>query len=149
MLVEEFRRLVLRRGAKGIIGLQRVFKICDDDGSGALNRSEFLKALRQYKMEVTDEQVNLMFNIFDGDRSGTINFDEFIFVIRGEMNEKRKALVNAAFEVLDKDKSGLIEVEDIIGKYNARNHPAVKECRKTEEEVLEEFLQTFEMHHNN
>jgi hypothetical protein len=43
----------------------------------------------------------------------------------------------------------LIEVEDIIGTYNAKNHPAVKECRKTEDEVLEEFLQTFEMHHNN
>ena len=43
----------------------------------------------------------------------------------------------------------MIEVEDIIGTYNAKNHPAVKECRKTEDEVLEEFLQTFEMHHNN
>jgi Ca2+-binding EF-hand superfamily protein len=45
----------MKRGAKGIIGLQRVFKICDDDNSGALSRSEFLKALREYKMEVTDE----------------------------------------------------------------------------------------------
>lgn len=55
MLVEEFKRLVMKRGAKGIIGLQRVFKICDDDSSGALSRTEFLKALREYKMEVTDE----------------------------------------------------------------------------------------------
>jgi calcyphosin len=139
----------MKRGAKGIIGLQRVFKICDDDNSGHLNRTEFFKALREYKLEVTDEQVNLMFNIFDGDRSGSINFDEFLFVIAGQMNEKRKALVEAAFKILDKDNIGLIDVEDIIGTYNAKSHPAVLDGRKTEEDVLEEFLQTFEMHHNN
>lgn len=81
-----------------------------------------------------------MFNIFDGDRSGTIKFDEFVYVLKGEMNQRRKDLVEAAFQTLDKDNSGLIEVEDIIGTYNAKNHPAVKECRKTEDEVLEEFL---------
>ena len=92
-LIEEFKRLIMKRGAKGIIGLQRVFKICDDDKSGNLNRPEFFKALREYKMEVTDEQVNLMFNVFDGDRSGNITYDEFLYVIKGEMSEKRKALV--------------------------------------------------------
>tara|TARA_B110000305_G_C19347066_1_gene592300 strand:+ start:536 stop:691 length:156 start_codon:yes stop_codon:yes gene_type:complete len=50
-----FRLAVMKRGAKGIIGLQRVFKICDDDESGALNRAEFSKALRQYKIEISDE----------------------------------------------------------------------------------------------
>ena len=46
----------MKRGAKGIIGLQRVFKICDDNDSGALDRAEFHKALKQYKIEITDEQ---------------------------------------------------------------------------------------------
>ena len=63
---------------------------------------------------------------------------------KGELNENRLALVERAFEKLDRDKSGKIEVEDIIGIYNAKNHPAVLECRKTENEVLEEFLSTFE-----
>ena len=51
-LVDQIRRLILKRGAKGIIGLQRLFKICDDDESGALSRSEFTKALRQFKLEI-------------------------------------------------------------------------------------------------
>lgn len=85
-----------------------------------------------------------MFNVFDGDRNGSIKFDEFLRVIKGELNENRLALVERAFEKLDRDKSGKIEVEDIIGIYNAKNHPAVLECRKTENEVLEEFLSTFE-----
>ena len=45
-LLDQLRRNVIKRGAKGIIGLQRVFKICDDDNSGELNRSEFFKAMK-------------------------------------------------------------------------------------------------------
>ena len=55
-LLTMFRLTVMKRGAKGIIGLQRVFKICDDNDSGALDRAEFHKALKQYKIEITDEQ---------------------------------------------------------------------------------------------
>ena len=54
-----------------------------------------------------------------------------------------------AFKKLDKDSSGTLEVSDIIGTYDAKKHPAVLQGRKTEKEVLEEFLSTFEQHHNN
>jgi len=36
-LVDIFRKKVLQRGARGIIGLQRVFKNIDDDGSKSLS----------------------------------------------------------------------------------------------------------------
>ena len=39
-----------------------------------------------------------------------------------------------------------MDYEDIKDVYNASRHPAVLEGRKTEREVLEEFLSTFEMH---
>jgi len=33
------------------------------------------------------------------------------------------------------------------GYYNAKSHPDVKNGRRTEEEILGEFLDTFEQHH--
>lgn len=39
-------------------------------------------------------------------------------------------------------------MNDIKGVYNARNHPDVKSGKRTEDEILGEFLETFEMHHN-
>lgn len=48
--------------------------------------------------------------------------------------------------MLDKDGSGEINYKDICKTYNAEQHPAVLEGRKTERQVLEEFLSTFEMH---
>lgn len=66
----------------------------------------------------------------------------------GEMNPFRKQLVRKAFEKLDKNSNGLIELDDIKGVYNAKFHPEVKAGKKTEDEVLYEFLDTFELHHS-
>lgn len=64
------------------------------------------------------------------------------------MSPFRKGYVKKAFEKLDKNGNGIIEIEDIKGTYNAKQHPDVKTGKKTEEEVLSEFLDTFELHHS-
>ncbi len=53
-----------------------------------------------------------------------------------------------AFTKLDKNGNGIIEIDDIKGTYNAKNHPDVKMGKKTEEEILSEFLDTFELHYS-
>src|SRR6185312_11702676 len=45
-------------------------------------------------------------------------------------------------------KSGVLDLSDIKGVYNAKFHPDVKSGKKTEDEVLGEFLETFEIHHS-
>ena len=55
-----------------MIGLQRVFKIMDDDGSKSLSKQEFEKACRDFKLEITSEDISLMFSAFDLNRDGTI-----------------------------------------------------------------------------
>jgi Ca2+-binding EF-hand superfamily protein len=66
----------------------------------------------------------------------------------GEMNNTRKALVRRAFDKCDKNGNGIIELDDIKGVYNAKLHPDVKAGKKTEDEVLSEFIDTFELHHS-
>ena len=148
-LVKVFRQKILSRGAKGIIGLQRIFKIMDDDNSKSLNRQEFEKACREFKMQMTSEDMGILFAAFDINRDGTIQYDEFLRIIRGELNANRKALVEKAFRVLDRDGSGMLEIQDITSVYNASRHPAVLEGRKTDSQVLGEFLETFETNHAN
>ena len=48
-------------------------------------------------------------------------------------------------QILDKDKSGIIEVNDIAAAYNGKKHPDVIAGKKTEEDVLREFLDTFDV----
>lgn len=62
------------------------------------------------------------------------------------MNDFRKALTQRAFKIMDKDGSGILDIEDIRQKYNAKSHPKVISGEKTEDEILGEFLDTFEDH---
>ena len=53
-------------------------------------------------------------------------------------------MVDRAFEVLDKDGSGQISVKDIKHLYDVTKHKDFIEGTKTKEEVIEEFLNSFD-----
>jgi len=143
-LMAAFRESLKSRGASGIFGLQRKFRIMDDDNSKSISLVEFTKAATEHTMNWTPGQVKLVFDFFDRDKSGSISFDEFIQGVRGQLNERRQQLVLQAFAILDADKSGIIELNDIKAKYDASKHPDVIAGRRTNDEVLREFLDTFD-----
>lgn len=63
------------------------------------------------------------------------------------MNDFRKKLVHQAFKKFDKDGNGQIDIHDLKGVYSGKKHPDVLQGKKTEEQVLNEWLETFESHH--
>ncbi len=148
-IFEKCKQRLLARGGKGIIGLARQFKIFDDNNNKTLEYEEFLKACKNYKVDVSTNELKVLFNLFDTDGSGTVNYDEFLREIRGEMNTKRKNITLKAFKKIDKDGSGIIEINDIKALYNCKDHPDVKSGKKSEEDVYAEFLETFEMNHQS
>lgn len=145
--MEKFREVMRSRGARGIFGLKRIFKIMDDDNSGYLDRQEFNKALKDYRVGVTQEEGSRLYGLFDLNGDGQISYDELLRGVVGEMNSARKALVKKAFIKIDRNGNGIVEVDDLKGVYNAKHHPDVKLGKKTEEEVLADFLDTFELHY--
>lgn len=147
-LAEALKNKLATRGARGLIGLQRQFKIMDDDNSKSLDKSEFNKAMQDFAVGFTPRQCGDLFDYFDVDNGGTISYDEFLRAVRGPMNMTRKKVVAQAFKKLDKDGNGWIDINDLRGVYNAKKHPDVIAGKKSEDDILKEFLQTFEMAHS-
>jgi len=145
-LLEHIRKKIAARGARGIAGIGRKFKIADDNNSKALDVEEFKKAMHDFRIGLQPNQVQVAFGIFDRDGSGEISYDEFLRSVRGEMNAARVALCKKAYAIMDTDKSGQLDLNDIRQTYNAKQHPDVKSGKKQEDEVLAEFLDTFEDH---
>jgi len=144
----KFREAVARRGVRGIMSLRRSFMIADDNNDKTIDVNEFKKLIHDYRIPVEDKDLKNLFNEFDSDKSGSISYDEFLRGVCGEMNDFRLALAKRAFKIMDKDGSGQIDINDLRGVYNAKFHPDVKSGKKTEDEVLAEFLDTFEYHFN-
>jgi Ca2+-binding EF-hand superfamily protein len=105
----------------------------DDNNSKSLDLNEFRKAMRDFKIDLTDEHIGIVFNAFDLNRDGSIDYNEFLRIIRGDLSPGRLSLVKRAFEKLDRDGSGVVDINDIRGVYNAAKHPDVLSGKKSED----------------
>ena len=144
-IVQKLKKEMEAHGSFGFIGLQRKFRIMDDDGSKSVSMSEFKKAMKELNMKLTDGELRQLFDYFDADRSGSMSFEEFIQGVRDPLNERRLRLVQVAFSRLDKDGGGIVDAEEIASLYDASKHPEVLAGRSTPQQVMTTFLDTFDV----
>lgn len=88
-----------------------------------------------------------MFDLFDENKDGCLDYDEFLYKIRGEISAARMEAVESAFNKLDVDGTGNVDINVVKAGYDAKSHPDVVNGKRTEQNVLCEYLETFEAHH--
>ena len=138
VIIARVKTSLKAHGAHGFVGLQRKFRIMDDDNDRGISLSEFKKGMKELKMDLSESELRLLFDYFDFDGSSRIDFEELIQGVRDPLNARRVSLVKLAFKKLDKDGSGIVDAVDIASVYNASKHPEVIAGRKTSEQVLKE-----------
>jgi len=85
-----------------------------------------------------------LFKYYDVDGDEQINFEEFMRGLRDPLTERREAMVWRAFALMDRDGSGKIEGKDISHLYDVSQHRDFIEGTKTKEEIVAEFLNSFD-----
>ena len=81
---------------------------------------------------------------YDVDGDGNVTYEEFLRGLRDELTERRAAMVKKAFLIMDRDGSGTITVGDIAHMYDVTCHKDFIEGTKTKEEIIGEFLDSFD-----
>ncbi|XP_077549314.1 calcyphosin-like protein isoform X1 [Haemaphysalis longicornis] len=142
--IEKLRHQCLQRGAHGIKGLARQFRIMDDSGDKKLDREEFTKGLQDFKVFLSPAEVDALFKELDRDGNGTISFNEFLQALRPPMSAARLERITQAFHKMDKSGDGIITIHDLKGVYNARQHPKYQNGELTEDQVFLLFLKNFD-----
>lgn len=80
--IEKLRFTCLSRGASGINGLGRQFRVMDDDGNRQISKEEFIKGCKDFGANLSNEEVDTLFREIDRDGSGSLIFDEFLEALR-------------------------------------------------------------------
>lgn len=142
--LEKLRLKCLERGARGIRGLGRAFRIMDNDGNRSLSLEEFKKGVKDYGLSLDDELLNQLFAQLDKDGSGSLDFEEFIQALRAT-SEARNDVINKAFQIADINGDGVIDSNDLKTVFNAKNHPKYISGEWDETQVYKAFLDQFDI----
>ena len=147
-LLGHLRSILTQRGYSGIMSMRRTFMIIDENSNKKITFDEFEKLFKKYRYDLSPEEINNLFNYFDKDGSGFIDYDKFINGICGNLNKFRKDVLKQVFIKLDDDEKGYITVGQMRKEYNPKEHPLVRQGKRTEDEILAEFLDVLEYHFN-
>ena len=139
---------IRQRGSRGILGMRRCFMIYDEDNTRVLTFDNFNKYVSSFLIPLTRNQASALFKLYDRQNSGEINYDSLVNDLMGKFSESRRNIVNTAFNKLDKGRKGVLNMNVIRGGFNPSGHPDVIAGKKTEQEVLAEFLDNFDYHFN-
>ena len=110
LILRRIRQRLAPRGVKSLIGLNRQFKAMDLKNDGMVTLRDFIRSLKDYHIEITEQDIHLLMVAFAKKGSEGINYNDFMKSLLGTMNESRQKLVNSVFANLDKDKDGIIDV---------------------------------------
>ena len=89
-IMRKLKKTLAKRGAKGLAGLARRFKIMDEDHSGELDVVEFKNAMRETKAGITNDEAEALFGSFDNDKTGSITYNEFLQAVGGAQYPKKE-----------------------------------------------------------
>lgn len=134
----------LKKRAGSISKLAKTFFVMDTDRSGKLDADEFEACLQKAGLFLSKQEAQALLKHFDLDGDRKVSCNEFLLQLREELNERRGTMVARCFAVLDRDGSGVLNSADLKGVYCAKEHPDVIAGKKTEDQVLAEFLNNFE-----
>ena len=110
----------------------------------AITYEDLLLSIKEAKIELNDIDVRDFFTLLDLTEKNKVSTEEILRLLRGFLSERRKMLIIEKFAKIDIDRKGYAEINLIKSLFNPNAHPDVLMNKKSEGEVFEEFIFTFD-----
>ena len=146
--IDVFRETLSAKGIKTIINLLNQFKQYDRKGNKEISYQDFEEILNSnLNLHITEKDIKALFSDFS--ENSKLNYSNFISsLIENSLNQRRENIVKEAFNRIDTEKCGIVNLSDVKSLFNSKNSPLVKEGDVTEEDFYNNFMETFQTHHN-
>ena len=147
-ILVHLRSIMTQRGYIGIMSMRRTFMLVDENSTKEISFDEFEKIFKTYRYDLSETEINNLFNYFDKEGNGYIKYEEFLNELCNNLNQFRKDILKQVFNKLDEKEKGFITVGIIRHEYNPKGNPLVRQGKRSEDEILAEFLDVLEYHFN-
>ena len=145
--IDVFRETLAAKGITTVINFLNQLRQYDRKGTKELNFQDFFEILNNLNLHITEKDAKLLFSDFS--ENSKINYGKFLSaLIDNSLNERRQNIVKDAFQRIDTENCGIVNLSDVKSLFNSKNSPLVKEGYVTEEEFYNNFMETFQTHHN-
>ena len=141
----KLRNILKCRGIKGIFGFQRMLKLLDKDNTHTLTQEQIQNLSDSYRLSLSPPEIAMLIANFSQPNTQTLNTDTLLQALIGQLSPFRINLIKQVFASIDVNGSGYISSNDIKSLFNAARHPEVVSNKRTEDEVLGEWLDNFEI----
>jgi len=148
LLLEGIRNRFLKLGVSSVTDINRIFQEMDSGNKdGLLNKDEFVQGM--CRLGMSDNEASFIFDAFNYEGRGVIDPDAFCYLVKGGLNERRKKVVHQAFRSLDRSHDGVISIDDLEKAFDVARVVDVMCGAKTKEQMMAEFLSTFDTIHRD
>jgi Ca2+-binding EF-hand superfamily protein len=139
------RQRIVERGAVGIKGLGRLFRIADDNYNGKLDlRNELPKLIGDIGIILNKTELNELVRLLDIGGNGEISYDEFLYQMAPPLSEERIVWINKAFDKLDVDGSGQVSIQDLQAVHNPQSSELVRMGKTTANAIFANLLKSYD-----
>ncbi len=139
-LINTLRSILLSRGTKSLFIIEKMLSMYDNNHTGKVEYNSFEKIIEIYKLPLNKAEISQIFKCFDEKNTGLIQYDNLIKTIVGNMPNNREFLIKQVYNnLILNENNNEVSISNLKNIYNASRHPEVIACKKTIDEIKNEF----------
>jgi Ca2+-binding EF-hand superfamily protein len=144
-LMSRIRQRIVERGAVGIKGIGRLFRIADDNRDQSIDLdNELPKLMGDIGVILNKTELNELIRLLDRDGNGRISYDEFLYQMAPPLSEERIRWINKAFDKLDVDGSGKVSIADVEAVHNPKSSELIRLGKTTASAIFANLLRSYD-----